>query len=170
MKIVGADVSVRPQKNPPKQEISGEFDNSLGWTGSSAPTGFLKLMRRGRCPHRPGKTHRFYGNLPQIRNCPMGRCGHRPLRIYRGEYGNSVKAFWKRRREESHHEEILRGIQGIYLPRQRHGHGHRRDHRDGLRQDHDEPCQRRFYAAHRLHHRRRRPVDAQHYAFSRRSR
>ena len=25
MKIVGADVSVRPQKNPPKQEISGEF-------------------------------------------------------------------------------------------------------------------------------------------------
>ena len=43
MKIVGADVSVRPQKNPPKQEISGEFDTSLGRTGSSAPTGLLPV-------------------------------------------------------------------------------------------------------------------------------
>ena len=25
-------------------------------------------MRRGRCPHRPGKLHRFYGNFRRIRN------------------------------------------------------------------------------------------------------
>ena len=35
--------------------------------------------RRGRCPHRPGRMHRFYGNLRRIRNFPNGRCGHRPL-------------------------------------------------------------------------------------------
>ena len=34
---------------------------------------------RGRCPHRPGRMHRFYGNLRRIRNFPTGRCGHRPL-------------------------------------------------------------------------------------------
>ena len=36
-----------------------------------------------RCLHRPGDTNHFYGNLRQIRNCPMGRCGHRPLRTFR---------------------------------------------------------------------------------------
>ena len=35
---------------------------------------------RGRCPHRPGRMHQFYGSLRQIRNFPSGRCGHRPLR------------------------------------------------------------------------------------------
>ncbi len=34
---------------------------------------------RGRCPHRPGRAHRFYENLRRIRNCLTGRCGHRPL-------------------------------------------------------------------------------------------
>ena len=37
---------------------------------------------RGRCPHRPGRMHRFYGNLRRIRNFWAGRCGHRPLRLY----------------------------------------------------------------------------------------
>ena len=37
---------------------------------------------RGRCPHRTGRTHRFYGNLQRIRNFPAGRCGHRPLQSF----------------------------------------------------------------------------------------
>ena len=27
----------------------------------------------------PRSMHRFYGNLRRMRNCPTGRCGHRPL-------------------------------------------------------------------------------------------
>ena len=34
---------------------------------------------RGRCLHRPGRLHRFYGNLRRIRNFQAGRCRHRPL-------------------------------------------------------------------------------------------
>ena len=82
---VGADASVRPQKNPPKQEISGEFDTSLGRTGSSAPTGFLKYpnkVRRGRCPHRPGRTHRFYGNPRRIWNFPWAGRVARPYAMW----------------------------------------------------------------------------------------
>ena len=30
-------------------------------------------QRRGRCPHRPGRMHCFYGSLRQIRNFPLGR-------------------------------------------------------------------------------------------------
>ena len=29
--------------------------------------------------HRPGRLHRFYGNLRRIRNFQAGRCRHRPL-------------------------------------------------------------------------------------------
>ena len=35
--------------------------------------------RRGRCPHRPGRMHRFYGNLRRICNFSMGRQSRRPL-------------------------------------------------------------------------------------------
>ena len=35
--------------------------------------------RRGRCPHRPGRMHRFYGNLRRICNFSMGRQSCRPL-------------------------------------------------------------------------------------------
>lgn len=35
---------------------------------------------RGRCPHRPGRTDRFYRNLRRIRSFSTGRCRHRPLR------------------------------------------------------------------------------------------
>ena len=35
--------------------------------------------RRGRCPHRPGRMHRFYGNLRRICNVSMGRQSRRPL-------------------------------------------------------------------------------------------
>ena len=38
---------------------------------------------RGRCPHRPGRMHRFYGKLRRIRNFQTGRCGHRPLQSSR---------------------------------------------------------------------------------------
>ena len=34
---------------------------------------------RGRCPHRPGRMHRFYGNLRRICNFSMGRQSRRPL-------------------------------------------------------------------------------------------
>ena len=37
------------------------------------------LGRRGRCPHRPGIMHRFYGNLRRICNFSMGRQSCRPL-------------------------------------------------------------------------------------------
>ena len=37
------------------------------------------LGRRGRCPHRPGRMHRFYGNLRRICNFSMGRQSSRPL-------------------------------------------------------------------------------------------
>ena len=44
---------------------------------------------RGRCPHRPGRAHRFYENLRRIRNCLTGRCGHRPLQSKRKARTNS---------------------------------------------------------------------------------
>ena len=34
---------------------------------------------RGRCPHRPGRMHRFYRNLRRICNFSMGRQSRRPL-------------------------------------------------------------------------------------------
>ena len=37
------------------------------------------LGRRGQCPHRPGRMHRFYGNLRRICNFSMGRQSRRPL-------------------------------------------------------------------------------------------
>ena len=37
------------------------------------------LGRRGRCPPRPGRMHRFYGNLRRICNFSMGRQSRRPL-------------------------------------------------------------------------------------------
>ena len=37
------------------------------------------LGRRGRCPHRPGRMHRFYGNLRRVCNFSMGRQSRRPL-------------------------------------------------------------------------------------------
>ena len=37
------------------------------------------LGRRGRCPHRSGRMHRFYGNLRRICNFSMGRQSRRPL-------------------------------------------------------------------------------------------
>ena len=37
------------------------------------------LGRRGRCPHRPGRMHHFYGNLRRICNFSMGRQSCRPL-------------------------------------------------------------------------------------------
>ena len=35
--------------------------------------------RTGRCPHRPGRMHRFYRNLRRICNFSMGRQSRRPL-------------------------------------------------------------------------------------------
>ncbi|CAH0539733.1 hypothetical protein [Oscillospiraceae bacterium] len=43
-RFVGADGSVRPQKNPIFTEERGEFETSSGRTGSSVPTGFLKFF------------------------------------------------------------------------------------------------------------------------------
>ena len=37
------------------------------------------LGHSGRCPHRPGRMHRFYGNLRRICNFSMGRQSRRPL-------------------------------------------------------------------------------------------
>ena len=42
-------------------------------------------MRRGRCPHRPGDTNRFYGNPRRIRWYPWGDVGIAP-------YGHSGSA------------------------------------------------------------------------------
>ena len=37
------------------------------------------LACRGRCPHRPGRMHRFYGNIRRICNFLTGRQSRRPL-------------------------------------------------------------------------------------------
>ena len=37
------------------------------------------LGRRGRCPHRPGRMHRFYRNLRRICNLSIGVKSRRPL-------------------------------------------------------------------------------------------
>ena len=67
--------------------------NAVGRGGALLrPTGYTELSkifgesvcthplgRRGRCPHRPGRMHRFYGNLRRICNFSMGRQSRRPL-------------------------------------------------------------------------------------------
>ena len=67
--------------------------NAVGRGGALLrPTGYTELSkifgesvctyplgRRGRCPHRPGRMHRFYGNLRRICNFSMGRQSCRPL-------------------------------------------------------------------------------------------
>ena len=51
-----------------------ELSKILGESVCTYPLG-----RRGRCPHRPGRMHRFYGNLRRICNFSMGRQSRRPL-------------------------------------------------------------------------------------------
>ena len=67
--------------------------NAVGRGGALLrPTGYTELSkifgesvctyplgRRGRCPHRSGRMHRFYGNLRRICNFSMGRQSRRPL-------------------------------------------------------------------------------------------
>ena len=67
--------------------------NAVGRGGALLrPTGYTELSkifgesvctyplgRRGRCPHRPGRMHRFYRNLRRICNFSMGRQSRRPL-------------------------------------------------------------------------------------------
>ena len=67
--------------------------NAVGRGGALLrPTGYTELSkifgesvctyplgRRGRCPHRSGRMHRFYGNLRRICNFSMGRQSCRPL-------------------------------------------------------------------------------------------
>ena len=67
--------------------------NAVGRGGALLrPTGYTELSkifgesvctyplgRRGPCPHRPGRMHRFYGNLRRICNFSMGRQSRRPL-------------------------------------------------------------------------------------------
>ena len=67
--------------------------NAVGRGGALLrPTGYTELSkifgesvctyprgRRGRCPHRPGRMHRFYGNLRRICNFSMGGQSRRPL-------------------------------------------------------------------------------------------
>ena len=51
-----------------------ELSKILGESVCTYPLG-----RRGRCPHRPGRMHRFYGNLRRVCNFSMGRQSRRPL-------------------------------------------------------------------------------------------
>ena len=67
--------------------------NAVGRGGALLrPAGYTELSKifgesvctyplgcRGRCPHRPGRMHRFYGNLRRICNFSMGRQSRRPL-------------------------------------------------------------------------------------------
>ena len=52
----------------------------------------INNTRRGRCPHRPGRTNCFFDNFWRIRNFPMGRCGHRPLRTLTKNFKSAVGA------------------------------------------------------------------------------
>ena len=65
----------------PIQERRDVRKHNQGGTATDlAPvTGAGFYICRGRCPHRPGRTHCFFSNLRRIRNFPVGRCGHRPL-------------------------------------------------------------------------------------------
>ena len=52
-----------------------------GRTEASAPTVLWRIfrkVRRGRCPHRPGKMRRFYRNPRRIRNFSWGDVGIAP--------------------------------------------------------------------------------------------
>ena len=67
IRFVGADDSVRSAECSRYTEIFGEYEC------------IFPFARRGRCPHRPGRMHRFYGILQRTHNFPAGRCRHRPL-------------------------------------------------------------------------------------------
>ena len=71
-----------------QQEVADYFVRIFGESA-----GICAFGCRGRCPHRPGRMHRFYGNLRRIRNFPAGRCRHRPLQSNRKMPTNSPKDF-----------------------------------------------------------------------------
>ena len=52
----------------------------------------INNTRRGRCPHRPGRTNCFFDSFWRIRDFPMGRCGHRPLRTLTKNFKSAVGA------------------------------------------------------------------------------
>ena len=68
MQLVGAGLCSARQDTP--NYLSKIFGESV----CTYPRG-----RRGRCPHRPGRMHRFYRNLRRICNFSMGRQSRRPL-------------------------------------------------------------------------------------------
>ena len=67
-------------------------------------------VRRGRCPHRPGSAHRFYGSSRQIRSCPWGDVGIAPYarrEVFRSLVGADVPTRWVRKFRRGRHPHAL---------------------------------------------------------------
>ena len=76
-----------PAENPVFSKIYGEFVTSKGRKTASVPTVLLKFSGRfvGVDAYiDPAECTCFFEKLRRIRWCPVGRCGHRPLRMFEG--------------------------------------------------------------------------------------
>ena len=82
------EVARRSRDGEVLQQAIADFVRLFGESAGTCAFGC-----RGRCPHRPGRMHRFYGNLRRIRNFPTGRCRHRPLQSNRKMPTDSPKDF-----------------------------------------------------------------------------
>ena len=87
MQLVGAGLCSARQDTPNYRKSSAN-PYALTRLAVEADAGHSRSRRRSVTDvglplagtHRPGRMDCFFGNLRQIRSCPAGRCGHRPLR------------------------------------------------------------------------------------------
>ena len=73
-----------------------------GRTEASAPTVLWRIfrkVRRGRCPHRPGKMRRFYRNPRRIRSFSWGDVGIAPYARLRHSMCSRAPYAWLERRK-----------------------------------------------------------------------
>ena len=88
-------------------EFSEDFHKNgifCGRTEASAPTVLWRIfrkVRRGRCPHRPGKMRRFYRNLRRIRNFSWGDVGIAPYARLRHAMCSRAPYAWLERRKNA---------------------------------------------------------------------
>ena len=86
-------------------EFSEDFHKNgifCGRTEASAPTVLWRIfrkVRRGRCPHRPGKIRRFYRNPRRIRNFSWGDVGIAPYARLRHAMCSRAPYAWLERRK-----------------------------------------------------------------------
>ena len=86
MQLVGAGLCSARQDTPNYRKSSAN-PYALTRLAIEADAGHSRSRRRSVTDvglplagtHRPGRMHRFYGNLRRIHSCPTGQCVHRPL-------------------------------------------------------------------------------------------